>query len=481
MDYLRGHGALIPTIKIKDITSDKNNKAILHRIKNNDPSFCKIHVTLCPPGATESQSVYCATDAFELEWLGHFIGRNKHLKKLVLRDYPEGEEAVDNNFSRQIASLHRGVSQNTSIKVIAFEGINLFGNELSQLSPFFASNSELIRIKFEICSFMGESADQFASILENRATNTLNCFELLRCVLDDDSLAEIFGALRIRPQPELIELNLSCSTFGRKSHMELSNLLRLPSLTRLQKLNLFDIRLNDTAIDLLTFAIADNGQMKIRTLDISLNPSITPRGYRALSTLLERQNCNLEVLDLSCNNICDEGIISISRSLVKNRSLVALYLGRNPGISAARGWAAISHALCDTSSVNGTFLSNHTLQHVHNPCWGYMRRLPSDLLSSLKLNKNRNKKQVAINKILMHHDELNMNPFFKWELKMLPLVIEWFDRANDCERISKASLKEKKLSAIFQVVSNMPQLVAFYLFVQELRLSGACICLPMGT
>ena len=60
-------------------------------------------------------------------------------------------------------------------------------------------------------------------------------------------------------------------------------------------------------------------------------------------------------------------------------------------------------------------------------------RLPADLAISLSLNEVDDKKQVAIKKILKHHQYFDMQPFFKWDLKVLPLVIDWFERAKSIE------------------------------------------------
>ena len=40
------------------------------------------------------------------------------------------------------------------------------------------------------------------------------------------------------------------------------------------------------------------------------------------------------------------------------------------------------------------------------------------------MNKNPNKKQVALNKILEYHGHLDMTPLFEFRFGMLPAVVE---------------------------------------------------------
>ena len=53
-------------------------------------------------------------------------------------------------------------------------------------------------------------------------------------------------------------------------------------------------------------------------------------------------------------------------------------------------------------------------------------------------------------KILLSHNDFDMQPFFKWEFKVLPLVIKWFERAassvtmpNGMTNSSNSNLKYK--------------------------------------
>jgi len=127
----------------------------------------------------------------------------------------------------------------------------------------------------------------------------------------------------------------------------------------------------------------------------------------------------------------------------------------NTSITAV-GWQAFSKLLCDTTSVNATFLSNHTLLNVGN-VGGDENEIIGPLLD---LNARNDKKEVATIKILQSHNDFDMLPFFEWEFKVLPLVIGWLERASEYEMPEdfEPNIDKRKLSTIYQFVRGMPVL-----------------------
>ena len=63
-------------------------------------------------------------------------------------------------------------------------------------------------------------------------------------------------------------------------------------------------------------------------------------------------------------NIGDEGAEALADGLMGNTTLKHLVLTPNSAGITNTGWAAFSRLLCDTSSINNTFRSNHTLEHI---------------------------------------------------------------------------------------------------------------------
>ena len=160
----------------------------------------------------------------------------------------------------------------------------------------------------------------------------------------------------------------------------------------------------------------------------------------------------MEELDLNHNRIGDEGALIIASALTTNHKLTTLHLYHGNEITA-EGWLSFSNILCDTSSVNNTFLSNHTLERLGAPL-----SIPADLRSLLALNKSsEDKKQVAMKKILKHHHHFDMQPFFEFDLKVLPIAVKWFERAQSIENIEDIRVGRHKLGAIYQFIRAMPE------------------------
>ena len=97
-----------------------------------------------------------------------------------------------------------------------------------------------------------------------------------------------------------------------------------------------------------------------------------------------------------------------------------------------------------------------------------------DVASLLELNGIcMYKRQAAIEKILKHHRDFDMQPFFEWDLKVLPLAIKWFERARYVEDddVTESSvlyfqhsdnlegINNHKLGAIYQFVRAMPEVI----------------------
>ena len=81
----------------------------------------------------------------------------------------------------------------------------------------------------------------------------------------------------------------------------------------------------------------------------------------ALASLLSDPNSNLQTLQIQHNSIREEGVINLANSLVNNTKLQTINFMRNSfNLSSAED--VFSRLLCNTSSINNTFLSNHTLE-----------------------------------------------------------------------------------------------------------------------
>ena len=215
--------------------------------------------------------------------------------------------------------------------------------------------------------------------------------------------------------------------------------------------------------------------------DITLSTNEIGRtGCTALSTLLGGPNCNVQFLSLHNNSIDSDCAISIAESLLTNRSLRKLILSGNPIPNLNDGdLCAFSKVVCNTSSINQSYLSNHTLENVNfgnTALWEQQQLIDWKRLNSLlELNKGTNKGHVAIKKILLHHPDFDIEQFYQWDsegersLKALPHLIDWFGRAKEAVladdearggAVNMNQVENRKLTALYQFARDMPLLVA---------------------
>ena len=107
---------------------------------------------------------------------------------------------------------------------------------------------------------------------------------------------------------------------------------------------------------------------------------------------------------------------------------------------------------------------HHTLNCLGNPQEDFEGQeevatvsLPAKLSSLLALNRDTDKKRVAVRKILFHHNYLDMEPLLEWELKVLPIAVNWFHKAREYVGSNEGeNVDARKLSAIYQFVRALP-------------------------
>ena len=174
--------------------------------------------------------------------------------------------------------------------------------------------------------------------------------------------------------------------------------------------------------------------------------------YR-LASLLGRGSSSLTKLCLKRNQIDDECVTSLVSGLRDNTTLITLDLSNNIGITHA-GWKCLLDLVCDTTSINRTYHSNHTLQDV-----GGIEKILNgevdlcqvtaelrDNLEKLRDNLKVNKRQIhpdmplipARHKIWITHFEFQdsaLTQFLDMDVQVIPHILAWF--ARDIDRIER--------------------------------------------
>ena len=307
----------------------------------------------------------------------------------------------------------------------------------------------------------------------------------LRCNgIDDEGMKSLAGDMT--SWPNLMQLRISgnnmitlhgiaalttffqskcCSLKG----LELSNIgigndkavAMASGLAGLQSLKYLSLR-SSICDDALRSLVTEMANMStLEELDLSGNNSITSKGLSAFSSFFQSKRCCLRLLGLCCMQIGDDGAIALANGLFRNKSLKCLKFhdlystSHRVGIGTT-GWSAISRLLCDTSSINNTYLSNHTLEWIcgYSYC---INAAPPDIEHLLELNRGQD--EAPLCKILLNHFDLDMEPLFRWKLKFLPLIVAWLERArhSNVEESTKR-FDCRELSAAYQFIRGLPSL-----------------------
>jgi len=203
----------------------------------------------------------------------------------------------------------------------------------------------------------------------------------------------------------------------------------------------------------------------LRRLRLGSNQSVTPVAWQVLTGYLQRPSFVLKSFDLSDNNIDDDALIAFAGALEHNKTLKQVDLegiyddetDELVYLITEKGWGAVSTLLCNKTSILKTYTSNHTLKELgshHDDM-----NLPDDLVSYLELNENKDKAEVARQKILQTHftteDSPKMQVLLDMALEVMPIAIEWIGKPTHDdwkgERVSG-------LSAMYNLTRRLPDL-----------------------
>ena len=377
-------------------------------------------------------------------WVGYFVGKNDHLEELNIAYFTP---TLGVNYRDVMEPFLRGVNLNKSIQNLDFEGVDLLeGGIFTMLTPFFQNNHNLTSINIRACVFGDEGYRLFALAIGSSTSKSLRKVQVENNFIVEEGMVDIMTALSVHPHLEYLDFDRN--HLRKNGCVALATLLRC-SATELQHLDISRNNIGDEGIEALVHALTNCSNLK--ELHLSNNPSITTKGWQSFAAILESPNSNLEDLYISHNNVDDQAKAAFVKALTNNCRLKEFHL---PPLSEDCLWA-FSNLLCDTSNVNATFLSNHTLYYLGNEVNA------NDIIRPLlDLNEGDDKKEVAMIKILQHHRDFEMQPFFEWEFKVLPIILGWLERASVCDMPEgfEPNIEERKLSTIYQFVRGMPVL-----------------------
>ena len=365
-------------------------------------------------------------------------------KKFCLQSFNVHAMNID---SEGMVTLASGLATLQSLKILdlAANAIGDEGLEALAVGLSNGNNLELLNLSHN-GPFSAVGLRRLSDVIPT--ASNLKTLDLSGNSINDEGLQAL--AVGLSRHPALERLDLSRNEIGSDGLRALAT----TEISSLRLLNLSRNAINDGALTVVAEGVENF--VSLEALNLSYNNMITSSGVAALTPIFRRESCSLKEMNLNPTMIEDSEAIAFAEALAGNQSLTKLLFNcRN---LTASGWSAFSTLLWDTSSVNNIYLSNHTLEVIGGR---YDSGIPSSLRQFLKLNRQ-NRFDVPICKILMSSLNTDMTPFFQWKLKLLPLVLAWFERAPSRVNLpdSIVNFKRRELSALYQFIRGLPLLAA---------------------
>jgi hypothetical protein len=480
------HDAL--SVRMKDITSDARNRAVLHRIKNNDPSLTRLYIA----DEDYEDEIFIVREGDNLGWLGYFIGENVTLKSLYICYHPP-QEQVENFFI--------GLQHNKSIKEIEVDGCAC--DSLSSINLPYVTKMTLdvnhwesawdeefdhekahhIAVGLQRCKSLVEYwGPATAEIVASLATlPMLENVMLWRPSNEDVAIGpDECSTLRdlLTYATNMKQLDISSTRLGNEGLTSLAEGLALADGALLQDLCLDGIDISYEGWNILSDALSINNSLvslslkgwrddesiidddglralalglshnsRLKSLNLSGNSAITASGLCSLEDYFGSPSCALERLVLRSINFGDEGAQALADALRRNSSLTTLYFSEG-GITLI-GWKSFLKLVCDSSSPNSLYLSNHTLCDLGDNLDPSTSHVKNDIDGWLNANNIcRTPTLAAKCKIL------NLFP----ELDMVPLLKCWFCVSSENYEL-EARIRNNELSCIYKFIRGFPMLV----------------------
>jgi hypothetical protein len=445
------------------------NEDTLLMLKNNDPSVIGLHIE----------------EDTTIKGAGRIIAESKLLRRMDI-------DVGTNEMTRR-GEFWCGLACNRSIESL-FLASTCVKSDVEEImrviTPFFEANDNLQCIDYKIRE--PEALSSLSNTLANYNNDSLKRIHIYSVCGIDQLQAEFFDSLK--EMHSLMELSCGGFDMGRMGCFALANLLRNLA-SNITTLILDDTEIDDEGIAVLTGAFIVNSangtrnslrtlcitgeinftgtgwivfssfishpmclleNLRIETFEIydreliclgaalifnqsvkhlDLSESlfdISTRGWKEFSMCLRSHHSALEELNLWGCEVTNDGAIEIVTALAENSRLTTLHLSPRGSSFSEQVWQYLECLLCDTTSIEGTFFSNHTL-HTLDLGARIENAHSSNVLSLLEMNRGVNKSEVARQKIMAHHfsgDTTNLHMFVHMQEAMLPFALEWIGMNN---------------------------------------------------
>lgn len=294
-------------------------------------------------------------------------------------------ELAYNNIGRPQNILAKALSKNTSLKYLNFGRTGVDNEEAIGYCNALVKNNTIQFLNLSTTS-MGSAGLRSLSNRFQYLISSLTFLDLSYCGINDQEASILGGAITVNTTLKGLILNNIGESITLTGWRAFSICLQSPDST-LTRLSIDNCNLDDEKMTVIANVLVNNSM--ITDLELSKNRSIGVRGWQSLSACLRSPVSALKQLGMYGCNLTDEVVVDFAEALAHNSVLDDLTMWDNPAITN-RSWDALHRTICNTSSIEATLESNHALHYVSGRSVG-----DHDIRSSLRLNENQDKKQVA--------------------------------------------------------------------------------------
>jgi hypothetical protein len=364
------YDALAAEVKLKHVTSCRHNRALLHRIKNNDPGIT--YLSIVSDGMANEEGGYDDEDFIvresdDLGIFGCFVGHNQNIKKIYIYHLPADKRRVETMFegfqrSKTIISLYINITgEDEDYPGDGFSAMNL--PHVTSMDVHFPmavvpEGAKYLALALHRCKslkrYSGHITVEIAAVLstlpmlewigvfpdehEHEAIPQDACAALGELVKTSTAVKELWligvglgdeGLEALAPglnnNRSLTTLHLGGCNIGDQGAAALaSSLAHTPSL---EILLAYNNNIGDEGVEALASALSfSQSRSRLRSLSLDGNTRISARGFGAIARFLQSRKCTVDNLNLNRINIGEEGGAFLGRGLSSNKSLLTLSL-----------------------------------------------------------------------------------------------------------------------------------------------------------
>ena len=342
----------------------------------------------------------CDIDDASLAVLSKSLAKSKCIKKINV--FSNGEDEITEigwkSFSAALSS------PTCPLEIISLQSTRISDEGVISVGNLLTVNATVKHLNLSD-SFLvtSEGWQRFARCLRNPSIaleelGVSHCHYVdgeVRVGLDDEGVIAIGESLAMNTTLKKLDMshnnNVTSDGWIQFFHVLLQSKCSLEELN--VSCNSIDDDGAENLVDLL-ITMRDFHTLHLRESDCTAN------GLRTFTRLLQPSS-KVTTLDLGWNEFNDEVVNHFVDMLANNSTLTTLHIGGDK--ITDRSWAALSHALCDETSIKNTYSSNHTLHTLEKFDDDVRAEIPDDLSTLLRLNKNQDKSSVRFQKILICH------------------------------------------------------------------------------